>query len=81
MNFKELNEQLQKYIEIKETLSQEDIDKAEVVTLDNLHQCYNDMNRNLYTKFSPDKDFEVIDGFEESEVADAIKNGSPVICF
>ena len=45
-----------------------------IVTLNNLHECYNDPYRNIYVNG------EIVDGFSEKEVAWAIRNGCEVIC-
>lgn len=48
--------------------------KNKTVTLDNLHDCYWDVNRNIYVNG------ELVEGFSEDDVKMAIVNGSHVIC-
>lgn len=86
MDFKSLTEELKQFLEGTPTylqngvLSDEDIKKAEKVTLDNLDKCYKDPKRNLWTKFTPNGKTEIIDGFDQEEVEEAIKNGNDVYC-
>lgn len=81
-SFKSLNEKLQKYVEtVKDTLTDEDLKMADIVTVDNLEDCYHNINKNLYTRFSPNGPIEIVDGFSEDEVREAIENGNTVWCY
>ena len=37
--------------------------------------------KNLYTRFSPNGPIEIVDGFSEDEVREAIENGNTVWCY
>lgn len=76
MNIKKLNEEYKKLVEekAKEYLSDEDKERAELVNLDNLTDCYYDPSRNLYVNN------ELVDGFSEEDVRNAINNNCEVYC-